>query len=197
MFKSKHLLTKKEKEKMSKKSKQQFNLYATLEQGLDYANRVFVRLNTHTNFVIPVEAWQELGGIYGVTSTGELSGVNVTSAPFTGTEYLYQADLSKIDDILKFLRFNDTTPKEPSEKEFTVTIKNNDGGQVTTEQAAEAFRQLGSNVRKMEKYNQMLQETREMASQYNNGVPLSWLHTHLGHIEELGKEIGFNGSNDD
>lgn len=87
--------------------------------------------------------------------------------------------------------------KETSEKEFTVTIKNNDGGQVTTEQAAEAFRQLGSNVRKMEKYNQMLQETREMVSQYNNGIPLSWLHTHLGHIEELGKEIGFNGSDDD
>lgn len=187
MFKSNRLLTKKEKEKMPKKL---FNIYVTFIDGLAY-----VRINTRVSYTILRSDWDALTSLYSV-NLAEI--IDLNNDKLKSNEVLYKANLNQLDDLVKFLKRHDLElNKEPSENEFTVIIKKKDGGRVTTEQAAEAFRQLGSNVRKMEKYQRVLRDAQDLVNSYHDGVPLKFLQTHLMNIEELGKEIGFNGSNDD
>ena len=171
-------------------SKQKANLYVTFIDGLAY-----VRINTRVSYTILRSDWDYIARVYSINSA-ENTDKDIERCK--SNETLYKTDVYQIYDLVKFLKGYDLElNKESSEKEFTVTIKNNDGGQVTTEQAAEAFRQLGSNVRKMEKYQRVLRDAQDLVNSYHDGVPLKFLQTHLMNIEELGKEIGFNGSNDD
>lgn len=178
---------KKDKEKMPKKL---FNIYVAFTDGLAY-----VRINARVSYVILRSDWDALTSLYSV-NLAEI--IDLNNDKLKSNEVLYKANLNQLDDLVKFLKRHDLElNKESSENEFTVIIKKKDGGRVTTEEAEEAFRQLGSNVRKMEKYQRVLRDAQDLVNSYHDGVPLKFLQTHLMNIEELGKEIGFNGSNDD
>lgn len=196
--------------------KKLFNIYVAFTDGLAY-----VRINTRVSYTILRSDWDALTSLYSV-NLAEI--IDLNNDKLKSNEVLYKANLNQLDDLVKFLKRHDLElNKESSEKEFTVTIKNNDGAQCTTEQAAEAFRQLGSSVRKTDLYQKIGKKLNNainamhdcdirtlkgsdsvddlLATIHKCDITIPKLEEELKNIQKelrkLGKELGINGSNND